>query len=334
MDFMEFLTTPDTGRKTDRTERMSRLGTNVPRATFNSVASPATPTTPGTPGTRKGSMAFFDFYNMSQKKPMTRLTNREALAPLAFVTILFFMWGFAYGLLDTLNSQFQQVVQTTPSEAVGLHAAYYAGYLLGPITGGWHVFKRFGYKVTFITGLALYGCGTLTFWPAAVLLSYPAFVVSNLVIGTGVAILEVAANPFIALCGPPRHAETRLNISQGFQAVGTIVAPLLARKVLFKEVVNASALLDVQWTYLGIALFAVVLSLAFVYIPIPEAEDSDYEAVAAKRYDVNHARLFGGRVRVVYVTLALGIFSNFMYVGAQEAASVPYISYVSLVKPT
>ena len=286
----------------------------------------------GSVATTRGSTAFFDFYTIRTKKPMTKLSNRESYGPLALVTILFFMWGFAYGLLDVLNSQFQIVVRMSAGQAAGLHAAYFAGYFFGPLTVGRFVFKKYGFKATFITGLCIYGTGTLVFWPSAVLASYGAFIASNMIVGFGVSTLEVAANPFIALCGPPQHAETRLNVSQGVQAIGTVVAPLLAKKVLFKSVTNASALIDVQWTYLGIALFDVVLSVIFVYMPLPEASDEDFERVAEKRSSANSATLFGD-VKIIYLTLALGILANFFYVGAQESASVRYTSFIVLVPP-
>ena len=292
----------------------------------------ATMTTGSVATARRASTAFFDFYKVRSKKPMTRLSNRESYGPLALVTILFFMWGFAYGLLDILNSQFQIVVHASAGQAVVLHAAYFAGYLIGPPSVGRYVFKNYGFKATFITGLCIYGTGTLVFWPSAVLASYGAFIASNLIVGFGVSTLEVAANPFIALCGPPQHAETRLNISQGVQGIGTILAPLLAKKVLFKSVTSASALIDVQWTYLGIALFDVVLSVIFVYMPLPEASDKDFERVAAKRSEINSTTLFGN-VKVIYVTLALGVFSNFFYCAAQESASVQYLNFIDQVYP-
>ena len=318
VDFMEFLTTPDTPRSATRTTTAGTARTKIH--------------SPLSPRSRKGSAAFFDFYNMKEKKPMTKLSNREALGPLALVTILFFTWGFAYGLLDVLNSQFRDVARWNHLQVNLLHLAYFAGYLIGPLTAGNYVFKKYGYRSCFITGLGIYGVGTLVFWPSAVLTSYSAFIISNLIVGTGVAVLEAAANPFIALCGPPRHAETRLNVSQGVQALGTVVAPPLAKKVLFKDATNPAALIDVQWTYLGIALFTVVLSVIFVYMPVPEGSDGDYEEVADKKHSINSALVFG-KVKVVYVTLALGIFSNFMYVGAQESASVFYQEFVAAVKP-
>lgn len=142
---------------------------------------------------------------------------------------------------------------------------------MAPLSFGRIVLKSWGFKATFITGLCIYACGTLTFWPSAVLMSFPAFLVSNFIVGLGLSTLEIAANPFIALCGPPEYAEIRLNMAQGIQAIGSVISPILARRVLFKQVLDAPSLVDVQWTYLGIALFDVLLAVVFYYLPLPEA---------------------------------------------------------------
>ncbi|KZF25820.1 MFS general substrate transporter [Xylona heveae TC161] len=271
---------------------------------------------------------FFDFVNLRNPKSMVFMSNRESLISLSVVTILFFLWGFAYGLLDILNKQFQAVGRISNGEFMGCHAAYFGAYLIGPLTIGRTVLKKWGFKPTFVSGLCIYSCGTLIFWPSAVLASFPAFIISNFIVGLGVSILEVAANPFIALCGPPEYAEVRLNISQGIQAIGSVVSPLLAQKVLFKRVLDAPSLIDVQWTYLGISLFTCLLAVAFIYFPLPEASDQDLEAIAFKRAGINATKFAG--VPIIYWTLALGVFSQFCYVGAQESVSMSVTNFVSI----
>lgn len=289
--FLEFLYSPDDDAP------MKRTGTNMTRIS--------------TAGSN------FDFYTMCTTKNMLKLSNRESIRPVAIVTFLFFLWGFAYGLLDVLNSQFQRVVGNTPAQGQGLHAAYFGGYFVGPLTLGRFVLKRYGFKACMITGLAVYGCGTLVFWPSSVLGSYAAFLVSNFIVGLGLSCLEVAANPYTALCGPLEYAEVRLNLSQGFQAIGTVLSPLLASKVLFKSVNSAPSLIQVQWTYLGIALFGWALALGFYYVNLPEASDEELDKLADRNLVANQRRV--GPSRVIWVTLALGVSSQFFYVGAQEA---------------
>jgi fucose permease len=262
---------------------------------------------------------------------MVKMSTKEAIGPLAFVTILFFLWGFAYGLLDVLNAQFQLLVGRGSGRRIGLHGAYFGAYFVSPLTFGRVVFRKWGFKATFITGLCIYACGTLVFWPSAVLASFPAFLISNFIVGLGVATLEIAGNPFIALCGPPQYAEFRLNISQAVQAIGTVTSPILARKVLFKGAQDASSLIEIQWTYLGIALFDIVLAVIFYYVPLPEASEEDLEAIAEKRACVYRGKV--GGVPIVYTTLVLGVFSQFCYVGGQEAVSRAFQQYVEELKP-
>ena len=309
---LDFLTTPET------TPAMLRH-TQTTAATISTTRS------------RTPSLTIFDFVNAHQARSMVKLTNEQSYPSLALVTILFFLWGFAYGLLQVLNQQFQSIVGTNAGQAVALHSAYYAAYFFAPLTFGRYVFKQWGFRATFITGLCVYAVGTLVFWPSAVLASFSAFLVSNFIIGLGVATLETAGNPFISLCGPPEYAEVRLNVSQGVQAVGSVLSPILAKKVLFRNVLDAPSLIDVQWTYLGIALFDVCLALVFYYLPIPEASDDELEEMAERRESVFRRKVAG--LPVTYVTLIAGVFAQFCYVGSQESIAVYFQEYVAYVQP-
>jgi fucose permease len=276
-------------------------------------------------------ITFFDFVNMKTPESMLKLNTRESIAPIALTTLLFFLWGFAYGLLDVLNSQFQTIVHLGPWHSLGLHGAYFGGYVLGPLCVGGPVLKIWGFKSTFMTGLCIYACGTLIFWPSAVLTSTPAFILSNFIVGFGLAVLETAANPFIALCGPLENSEIRLNISQGVQAVGSVLSPLLAKRVLFKDVQDVASLVDVQWAYLGIALFDVLLAVAFYYLPVPEASDEDLEELANRRREDNMTKVIG--IPVVWLTLGLGIWSQFFYCAGQEVLATSLNRFVLTARP-
>ena len=107
-----------------------------------------------------------------------------------------------------------------------------------------------------------------------------------------------------------------MNFSQGFQAIGTVLSPLLAQKVFFKNVRDTGSLVNAQWAYLGIALFDVLLAVAFYYVPLPEASDDDLEELADRRSAAYRTKV--GAIPVVWLTLGLGVFSQFCYVGGQE----------------
>ncbi|PWW76132.1 MFS general substrate transporter [Tuber magnatum] len=206
----------------------------------------------------------------------TDLTLKQSLLPLALVTILFFLWGFAYGLLDVLNKHFQNTLNISRSRSSGLQAAYFGAYPIASLTYAGIVLRKFSYKATFMLGLTLYGIGALLFWPAALKRSFGGFCGATFIIGSGLGTLETAANPYLAVCGPPKYSEMRLNFAQAVQAIGTVVGPVLASHVFFKNV-HDNSLQSVQWVYLGIAIFVFILAGVFYIANIPEVTDADME---------------------------------------------------------
>lgn len=251
------------------------------------------------------------------------LTVRQSLFPVSLVTLLFFLWGFAYGLLDVLNAKFQTALNITAAKAGGLQGAYFGAYFIGPLTySGWFV-RKFGYRWTFILGLLIYAVGALMFWPSAVYESFAGFCCSLFIVGSGLSTLETSANPFIATCGPPRLSELRLELSQSFQAVGSVVAPLLASRVFFPaDTIND--LSSVQWTYVGIAAFVTLLAVVFFFSPIPEVTDADMALQAEQSSDLTG--YVEKPLRKQY-KLFLGVAAQFCYVGAQVGVASQFIHY-------
>ncbi|KAK6384868.1 uncharacterized protein PV06_08955 [Exophiala oligosperma] len=251
------------------------------------------------------------------------LTVRQSIFPVALVTLLFFLWGFAYGLLDVLNAKFQTSLNITAAKAGGLQGSYFGAYFIGPLTySGWIV-RRFGYRVTFMTGLCIYGVGALMFWPSAVYKSFGGFCGSLFIVGSGLSTLETSANPYIATCGPPRLSEFRLELSQSFQAVGSVVAPLLASRVFFKDT-HSTDLSHVQWTYVGIAAFVFLLAVVFFFTPLPEVTDADMALQAEQCADLTGYE--EKPLRRQY-KLFFGVAAQFTYVGAQVAVASQFIRY-------
>ncbi len=143
---------------------------------------------------------------------------------------------------------------------------------------------------------------------------------------TNSLVFQAAANPFIALCGPMDYAEMRLLLSQGVQAVSTVLSSLLAQRVFFvklstSEYIGASTLVDVQWTFLAITLLCVGLALFFYYMPLPEVTDAEMEN--STRYipvDPKKASFFGFQLRTW--SLALAVLAQWTYVAGQETMSL------------
>ncbi|KAF9022989.1 major facilitator superfamily domain-containing protein, partial [Rhodocollybia butyracea] len=206
----------------------------------------------------------------------SQLTLKETLFPLFLVTILYFLWGFAYGLLDTLNKHFQITLDITRTRSSGLQAAYFGAYPLASLGYANWVLRHYGYRATFILGLTLYGIGAFMMWPAALKQSFGGFCGATFIIGSGLGSLETAANPYMAVTGPPKYAELRINIAQAIQAVGTVIGPVLGSYVFFNDTGDSvNALKTVQWVYLAIGCFVFSLAVVFYFSVIPEVTDAD-----------------------------------------------------------
>jgi FHS family L-fucose permease-like MFS transporter len=167
-------------------------------------------------------------------------------------------------------------------------------------------------KILTSPGLAVLAVGCLLFWPSGVYSSFGGFCGSMFVVGAGLSTLETGADNFLAICGPPRYSEIRLNLAQGIQGVGSFVAPLLASRVFFSNTVDTKqGLQNVQWVYLGVAGFVAVLIVLFFFAPMPEVTDADMHAQEGEieAEDV-------GPFKKQY-NLFLGVWSQFCYVGAQ-----------------
>ncbi|KAH8687160.1 major facilitator superfamily domain-containing protein [Tricladium varicosporioides] len=250
------------------------------------------------------------------------LTLRQSLIPCFLVTILFFLWGFAYGLLDVLNPHFQKSLNITPSKASGLSAAYFGAYFLCPPTiSGW-ILRKWGFRVTFMCGLCVLAVGCLLMWPSGVKASFGGYCGSMFVVGAGLSTLETAADPFLAICGPPRYSEIRLNLAQAVQAVGSFVAPLLASRVFFAKTVDtAQGLKNVQWVYLAVACFVGLLIILFFVAPMPEITDADMgtQEMEICEYDPGPFRK--------QINLFLAVWSQFCYVGAQVAVANYFVNF-------
>ncbi|KAL0580344.1 hypothetical protein V5O48_001681 [Marasmius crinis-equi] len=260
------------------------------------------------------------------------LTLRETLFPLFLVTILYFLWGFAYGLLDTLNKHFQNTLHITRTRSSGLQAAYFGAYPLASLGYGNWVLRHYGYRAVFIMGLILYGIGAFMMWPAALKRSFGGFCGATFIIGSGLGCLETAANPYMAVTGPPKFAELRINLAQAVQAVGTVVGPVLGSYVFFSTTADdVSALQSVQWVYLAIGCFVFLLAVIFYFSVIPEVTDADM----AEQADITHSenknddKPFWKQYRLFHAAWA-----QFCYTGAQVAIASYFINYVTETRPS
>ncbi|KAL9949606.1 hypothetical protein D7B24_002994 [Verticillium nonalfalfae] len=250
------------------------------------------------------------------------MTLRESLFPIVLVTTLFFLWGFSYSLLDILNKHFQNVLHINRARSAGLQAAYFGAYPLASLGHAAWILRHWGYKATFVWGLFLYGLGSIIAIPCIINESFGGFCAAIFIIGNGLGSLETAANPYIAVCGPPRYSEVRLNVSQAFNGIGTVVSPLIGARVFF-GFDDEKALENVQWVYLAIAAFVWGLAIVFWLAHIPEVTDADMAYQAQETHAGFDEKPFIKQYRLFHAA-----FAQFCYTGAQVAIASFFINYV------
>ncbi|KAI5458176.1 major facilitator superfamily domain-containing protein [Mariannaea sp. PMI_226] len=252
-----------------------------------------------------------------------QLNLRDSIWPLCLVTTLFFLWGFSYGLLDTLNKHFQDTLHIDRARSAGLQAAYFGAYPLASLGHAAWILRHYSYKAVFIWGLCLYAVGALIAIPCIKAKSFGGFCASIFIIGNGLGSLETAANPYITVCGPPRYAEIRINMSQAFNGIGTVIAPVLGSYVFFKFN-NEKALANVQWVYLAIAIFVLLLATLFLFSEIPEITDADMAFQAEETDSEANQKPFMKQYKLFHAS-----FAQFCYTGAQVAIASMFINYAT-----
>jgi FHS family L-fucose permease-like MFS transporter len=257
-------------------------------------------------------------------------SNRLALTML---TTLFFMWGFLTALNDILVPHLKSIFDLTYAEVMLIQFSFFSAYFIFAIPSG-KVVEWIGYKRTIFVGLLIMGAGALLFIPAASVPSFPLFLCALIVLAAGITALQVAANPYVAVLGPPETASSRLNLTQAFNSLGTTIAPYLgslfilssaplaiedvrrlpADQLLAYRVQQASS---VKLPYLGLAITLIVLALIVAKFRLPAISTESQKSIAGAAPIWKHLRLMLG---------ALGIF---VYVGAEVSIGSFLVSYMS-----
>lgn len=151
--------------------------------------------------------------------------------------------------------------------------------------------------------------------------SFGGFCGATFICGSGLGSLETAANPYLAVCGPPRYSEIRINFAQAFNGIGSVVAPALASYVFFTNTQDSvHSLENVQWVYLGVAVFALCLAVIFFFSNIPEVTDADMEFQIRETHMNGSDKPFWKQYRLFHAA-----FAQFCYTGAQGLYSATAI---------
>ncbi|KAN0062812.1 hypothetical protein ACQY0O_004632 [Thecaphora frezii] len=245
------------------------------------------------------------------------LSRSHFLFAFSLVTSLFFIWGLSYGLLDSLNKAFQDSLHLSRAESSALQVVYFGSYLVQGFLSGPGM-RRFGYKFGIHLGLGLFSLGAILFWPCAVYESFPGFIVCTFVTASGLSWLEVAANSYITVIGAPNLAAFRLVFAQSWNGVATVIGPLIASHTFLKT--GATGLNHLQWVYLGISGFGVVLNCLFAVVELPEIKQEVNDELEEH---------LSARSLLKQYHLVFGAFAEFMYVGAQVGVASLTINYMT-----
>ena len=210
------------------------------------------------------------------KQNQASLSSKQYAVPFILITSLFFMWGFARAILDVLNKHFQNALDISITQSALIQVTTYLGYFLMAIPAGLFI-NRQGYRRGVVSGLLLFGLGSLAFIPCSMLGTFYAYLVALFIIGCGLVFLETSANPYVTELGPKETATSRLNFSQSFNGVGSMFATLVVGSFLFQGA-DGSAGGDAVIPYTIMGAFVLLIAVVFARVQLPEIvheNDSD-----------------------------------------------------------
>jgi FHS family L-fucose permease-like MFS transporter len=227
------------------------------------------------------------------------------------MTCLFFFWGFITVLNDILIPFLKDSFNLNYTQAMLVQFCFFGAYfIVSPFAG--KLIDKVGYQQGIVLGLLTTAAGCVLFYPSAELNVYVLFLFAFFVLASGITILQVAANPYVAALGPDKTAASRLNLAQAANSLGTTVGPIIgAALILGAATADASA---VQGPYLILAVLLLVVAIMFRFIKLPriasvENDDSSDESVW------NHR------------SLVLGALAIFLYVGGEVSIGSFLVNY-------
>ena len=259
---------------------------------------------------------------------------------LTVLTSLFFMWGFLTCLNDILIPHLKAIFSLNYAEAMLIQFCFFAAYFIMSLPSGMIV-EKIGYKKGIIIGLATAGVGCVLFYPAAGLQSYPLFLFAFFILASGITLLQVAANPYVAILGKPQTASSRLNLTQAFNSLGTTIAPYFGSLVILAVAVKTADELSklspaelsayrlvqasaVQVPYLWLAAALFVIAAVFAVLKLPQIDASSVGSSGGEGGNIDHHYSSAWKYR----HLVLGAVGIFVYVGAEVSIGSFLVNYM------
>jgi MFS transporter, FHS family, L-fucose permease len=270
---------------------------------------------------------------------------------LTVLATVFFMWGFATVLNDILVPHLKAVFSLNYGQSLLIQFVFYLAYLLMALPAA-KLLERIGYKLSIVFGLVGMALSAAGFVPAAMLGSYGVFLLALYLLASSITLLQVAANPYVAVIGAPETASSRLNLVQALNSAGTTVAPLFGgllilgrsssgtsegANVVLTAQQRAADVQAVELPYLIIAGILIALALLVWKVRLPDLGKENRRAARAERSKHSlwrHRNLVLGVPAIcLYLVSEIGIGStlvNFISmpnIGAMShAAAASYVS--------
>ncbi len=275
--------------------------------------------------------------NTGRPVSVSAATARTNFGAMAMVTTLFFMWGFLTSLNDILIPHLKAIFDLNFAEVLLVQFTFFSGYFVFAFPAG-KLVEKMGYQRTMVTGLLVMALGAFLFVPAASAPSFPFFLTALIILAAGITALQVSANPYVSVLGPPATASSRLNLTQAFNSLGTTIAPnfgslliLSAAPLAISEIhrLSPDALhayrlheaATVKLPYIGLALALVALAVIIALFKLPKIAEGEQVSPA----ELKRAGSVWRRKHVV-----LGALGIFVYVGAEVAIGSFLVNYFTL----
>jgi MFS transporter, FHS family, L-fucose permease len=242
---------------------------------------------------------------------------------LAVLTTLFFIWGSLTSLNDVLIPFAQHVFSLRLAASMLIQTAFFSAYFIFSIPSA-KIIDWIGYKRAIIVGLSTMVAACLLFYPAAKIPSFPFFLTALMVLAAGITVLQVAANPYVAVLGRPETASSRLNLTQAFNSLGTAVFPWIGARLILGESISAATQAASQDAVVKLyvyffAILLVLLAILFAVFKLPKMEAAEHR-IGEKVNDSIWK----------HPNLAYGAIGIFVYVGAEVAIGSSIANYLAL----
>jgi FHS family L-fucose permease-like MFS transporter len=254
---------------------------------------------------------------------------------LALLATLFFMWGFITVINNTLLPHLRSVFDLNYTQTTLIESTWFIGYLLASVPSAFLI-ERIGYQRALTAGLGIMTLGSLGMILAASLPSYWITLASLFTVSCGIALLQVAANPYVAVIGPPETSESRLTLVQAFNTTGDVLAIVFGQQLILARTVGGTSLEGTQLTYaqrmadaqatqlpyliVAIVLAGLAVAIAFAKLPALGASTRRASAEARKGLSLwNHRNLVFGCIGIALCVYAeIGVSSLFINFSSQK----------------